>query len=112
MTELTTEDDLPSGLNEYVVSRFRFFCPMTFWRAFCRSAQQLSASSAPPRVAPVRPPPVEQPSKGFAWEDYEGVQVDGDTSSEDDSGWGVGQNSPTWVFHRLCHHGHQLNHVP
>ena len=41
---------------------------------------------APSRVAPVRPLPGEQPAKGFAWDDYEGVQ---DASSEDDGGWGV-----------------------
>ena len=40
-------------------------------------------------MAPVCPLPGEQPAKGFAWEDYEGVQVDGDASSEDDGGWGV-----------------------
>ncbi|KAH9004542.1 hypothetical protein EDB86DRAFT_3099097 [Lactarius hatsudake] len=72
VTERTTEDELPSGLDE--------------------STLELSAASspdAPPRVAPVRPLPGEQPAKGFAWEDYEGVQVDGDASSEDDGGWGV-----------------------
>ncbi|KAH9072298.1 hypothetical protein EDB83DRAFT_2517079 [Lactarius deliciosus] len=71
-TERTTEDELPSGLDE--------------------STLELSVASspdAPPRVAPVRPLPGEQPAKGFAWEDYEGVQVDGDASSEDDGGWGV-----------------------
>ncbi|KAI9464470.1 hypothetical protein BJY52DRAFT_1184210 [Lactarius psammicola] len=61
VTERTTEDELPSGIDE----------------------------SVPPRVAPVRPLPGEQPAKGFAWEDYEGVQVDRDASSEDDDGWGV-----------------------
>ncbi|KAH9000139.1 hypothetical protein EDB92DRAFT_1829551 [Lactarius akahatsu] len=72
VTERTTEDELPSGLDE--------------------STLELSVASspdAPPRVAPVRPLPGEQPAKGFAWEDYEGVQVDGDASSEDDGGWGV-----------------------
>ena len=50
----------------------------------------LSAASLPdalPRVAPMRPLPSEQPAKGFAWGNYEGVQVDGDTSSEDDGAW-------------------------
>ncbi|KAH9066517.1 hypothetical protein EDB87DRAFT_1678394 [Lactarius vividus] len=70
VTERTTEDELPSGLDE--------------------STLELSVSSPDaPRVAPVRPLPGEQPAKGFAWEDYEGVQVDGDASSEDDGGWGV-----------------------
>jgi hypothetical protein len=37
----------------------------------------------------VRPPPGEQPAKGFTWDDYEGVQDDEDASGEDDGGWGV-----------------------
>jgi hypothetical protein len=57
-----------------------------------RSVVEVSTSSlpdAPPRVVPVRPPPGEQPVKGFSWDDYEGVQDDEDASSEDDGGWGV-----------------------
>jgi len=63
VTERTTEDELPSGLDE-----------------------SASVPDALPRVTPVRPPPGEQPVKGFDWEDYEGMQ---DASSEDDGGWGV-----------------------
>jgi len=48
-----------------------------------------SFQDTPPRIMPVRPPPGEQPAKGFTWEDYEGVQVDEDASGEDDGGWGV-----------------------
>ena len=47
----------------------------------------LSAASLPdtlPHMAPTRLLPSEQPAKGFAWGDYEGVQVDGDASSKDD----------------------------
>jgi hypothetical protein len=65
VTERTTEDELPSGLDD--------------------SAQGLSAAS----LLAVRPLPGEQPVKGFQWDDYEGVQVDGDASSEDDGGCGV-----------------------
>ena len=90
VTERTTEDELPF---ECVVVFFLFFRLSDFCLFFfCRSAaaaQGLSASDAAPLVAPVRPLPGEQPAKGFAWEDYEGVQVDGDASSEDDGGWGV-----------------------
>ena len=49
----------------------------------------VSLQAAPPRVAPVRPLPGEQPAKGFSWEDYEGVQVDEDASDEEEGGWGV-----------------------
>jgi len=49
----------------------------------------VSLQDAPPRVVPVRPPPGEQPAKGFSWEDYGGVQVDEDASDEEDGGWGV-----------------------
>lgn len=59
---------------------------------FCRSALEASPSSlqdAPPHIVPVRPPPGEKPAKGFTWEDYGGVQVDEDASSEEDGGWGV-----------------------
>jgi len=49
----------------------------------------VSLQDAPPSVAPVRPLPGEQPAKGFSWEDYEGVQVDEDASSEEEGGWGV-----------------------
>ena len=58
----------------------------------CRSTMEVSAVSsqgAPPPVVPVRPPPGEQPAKGFSWEDYEGVQVDEDASEEEEGGWGV-----------------------
>ncbi|KAH9010879.1 hypothetical protein EDB85DRAFT_2160541 [Lactarius pseudohatsudake] len=72
VTERTTEDELPSGLDENTLE-----------------VSVASSPDAPPHVAPVRPLPGEQPAKGFAWEDYEGVQVDGDASSEDDGGWGV-----------------------
>jgi hypothetical protein len=49
----------------------------------------ISIPDAPPRVVPVRPPPGEQPAKGFSWEDYEGDQVDEDASGEEEGGWGV-----------------------
>ncbi|KAI9440389.1 hypothetical protein H4582DRAFT_2074184 [Lactarius indigo] len=72
VTERTTEDELPSGFDESTLG-----------------LSVASSPDGPPHVAPVRPLPGEQPAKGFAWEDYEGVQVDGDASSEDDGGWGV-----------------------
>ena len=84
VTERTTEDELPSGLDECV-----FFCILlnaVSLNVCGRSAQGVSLLVAPSRV---RPPPGEQPVKGFQWDDYEGVQVDGDASSEDDGGWGV-----------------------
>ena len=59
---------------------------------FCRSALEESPSSlqgAAPHIVPVRPPPGEKPAKGFSWDDYEGVQVAEDASSEEDGGWGV-----------------------
>ena len=59
---------------------------------FCRSALEASPSSLQdpsPHIVPVRPPPGEKPAKGFSWEDYEGVRVDEDASSEEDGGWGV-----------------------
>ncbi|KAI0255691.1 hypothetical protein BJV78DRAFT_566320 [Lactifluus subvellereus] len=71
VTERTTEDELPPELDDVL---------------------EMSTSSlpdAPPRVVPVRPPPGEQPAKGFTWDDYEGVQDDEDASGEDDGGWGV-----------------------
>ncbi|KAI0306045.1 hypothetical protein B0F90DRAFT_958200 [Multifurca ochricompacta] len=72
VTERTTEDELPSGLDESALG-----------------VPALSLLDAPPRVLPVRPLPGEQPAKGFTWEDYEGVQIDEDASGEDDGGWGV-----------------------
>jgi hypothetical protein len=70
----------------WCVLRARFlFC-------FCRSRLDASATSlqdAPSSIVPVRPPPGEEPAKGFTWEDYEGVQVDDDASGEEDSSWGV-----------------------
>ena len=59
---------------------------------YCRSALEASPSSlqdGPPHIVPVRPSPGEKPAKGFSWEDYGGVQVDEDASSEEDGGWGV-----------------------
>ncbi|KAH9967449.1 hypothetical protein BC827DRAFT_593706 [Russula dissimulans] len=70
VTERTTEDELPSEVDGSVM-------------------EVSSLQDAPPRVVPVRPPPGEEPAKGFTWEDYEGVQVDEDASGEDDGGWGV-----------------------
>lgn len=63
---------------------------------------EVSATSlqAPLRVVPVRPPPGEQPAKGFTWEDYEGVQVDEDASGEgeEDGGWGVVRSRRSQFF--------------
>ncbi|KAI0299293.1 hypothetical protein BC826DRAFT_1102838 [Russula brevipes] len=72
VTERTTEDELPSELDE---SRL--------------DASATSVQDAPPSIVPVRPPPGEEPAKGFTWEDYEGVQVDEDASGEEDGSWGV-----------------------
>ena len=111
----TTEDELPSGLDECVDSHFAQNASVLRTDFFVvRSAQALSAASlpdAPPRVAPVRPLPGEQPAKGFAWDDYEGVQVDGDASSEDDGGWGVVRSRRRGSSILLCHHVRQLNHA-
>jgi len=49
----------------------------------------VSLQDTAPRVVPARPLPGEQPAKGFSWEDYEGVQVDEDSSGEEEGGWGV-----------------------
>jgi hypothetical protein len=57
-----------------------------------RSALEASPSShqdARPHIVPVRPPPGEKPAKGFTWDDYEGVRVVEDASSEEDGGWGL-----------------------
>ncbi|KAH9992716.1 hypothetical protein BJV74DRAFT_884561 [Russula compacta] len=74
VTERTTEDELPSELDESMMG-----------------VSATSLQGIPPRVVPVRPPPGAQPVKGFTWEDYEGVQVDEDASGEgeEDGGWGV-----------------------
>lgn len=72
VTERTTEDELRSDLDESALE-----------------ASPSSLQDAPPHIVPVRPPPGEKPAKGFTWEDYEGVRVDEDASSEEDGGWGV-----------------------
>ena len=69
------------------------FCPKHFcsdWLFVIRSAQVLLVASLPdtlPHMAPTRLLPSEQPVKVFTWGDCEGVQVDGDASSEDDGAW-------------------------
>jgi hypothetical protein len=99
VTERTTEDELRSDLDE-CVSFFFFFLSLLpkssisdmYAFCFCRSALEESPSSlqgAAPHTVPVRPPPGEKPAKGFTWDDYEGVQVAEDASSEEDGGWGV-----------------------
>lgn len=99
VTERTTEDELRSDLDE-CVSSFSFFFSLLlnssisdmYALCFCRSALEESPSSlqgAAPHIVPVRPPPGEKPAKGFSWDDYEGVQVAEDASSEEDGGWGV-----------------------
>jgi hypothetical protein len=86
---------------------FGFVCgPFDFWVFFasCRSVLEMSTSSlpdAPLRVVPVRPPPGEQPAKGFTWDDYEGVQDDEDASGEDDGGWGVVKSRKSQSSHPL-----------
>ena len=102
VTERTTEDELPSELDECVLSFSLILCVIVclirvhrtacMTLLVCRSTLEVSAVSlrdAPPRVAPVPLLPGEQPAKGFSWEDYEGVQVDDDASGEEESGWDV-----------------------
>ena len=99
VTERTTEDELRSDLDECVSFFFLSLLlnsgrPISDMCAFVyyRSALEASPSSlqdAPPPTVPVRPPPGEKPVKGFTWEDYEGVHVDEDASSEEGGGWGV-----------------------
>jgi hypothetical protein len=100
VTERTTEDELRSDPDECVSFFFLSLLLNSSGRSisdmcafvYCRSALEASPSSlqdAPPHIAPVRPPPGEKPAKGFTWEDYEGVRVDENASSEEDGGWGV-----------------------
>ena len=104
VTERTTEDELRSDLDECVSFFHSFFLNLLLNSSsrrsisdicaifFCRSALEASPSSLQdpsPHIVPVRPPPGEKPAKGFSWEDYEGVRVDEDASSEEDGGWGV-----------------------
>jgi hypothetical protein len=114
VTERTTEDELPSGRDDRIVSRFRFVCLMTFWRIICRSAQELSASSVPPRVAPVRPLLGDLSTNGSHGMIMRACRLTG-TRRAMMTVVGARQKSPAWVFHPLCHCIHQLNplsHVP
>jgi hypothetical protein len=69
---------------------------------------EASLLDSAPSVGPL---PSEQPVDGFQWGDYEGVQVDGDASSEDDGGWGVvrSRKRRSFILYRQVH---QLNHAP